>query len=67
VISYPSISTEDLHAAVERFYREFYLRPKPILRIMWDMVRDWKTMKRRLREAREFFGFMAQRRKTAAL
>jgi hypothetical protein len=48
-------------AALERFYRAFYLRPRPILRIMGDMVRDWETMKRRLREGREFFAFMSER------
>ena len=53
---------QEMHAALERFYRAYYLRPRPILRIMKDMVRDREVMQRRLREAREFFSFMAQRR-----
>ncbi len=65
VLTYPGLPAAKIHADLERFYREFYLRPKPILRIMRDMLRDWETMKRRLREGREFFGFMAQRRKQA--
>ncbi|MGD9764183.1 MAG: hopanoid biosynthesis associated radical SAM protein HpnJ [Candidatus Binatia bacterium] len=62
VLSYPDLSSAEMHDALERFYRAYYLRPRPILRIMRDMVRDRRVMKRRLREAREFFSFMAQRR-----
>jgi radical SAM superfamily enzyme YgiQ (UPF0313 family) len=61
VISYDSLKADEIHAALERFYRAYYLRPKPILRIMNDMIRDWETMKRRLREGREFFAFMTKR------
>ena len=57
---------QEMHAALERFYRAYYLRPRPILRIMRDMLRDREVMQRRLREAREFFSFMAQRRHAAA-
>lgn len=64
VLSYPELSSAEMHAALERFYRAYYLRPRPILRIMRDMVRDREVMRRRLREAREFFSFMAQRRQT---
>ena len=62
VIAYDDLSSGEIHAALERFYREYYLRPRPILRIMRDMLRDRQVMVRRLREAREFFSFMAQRR-----
>ena len=62
VLSYDNLSSAEMHAALERFYRAYYLRPRPILRIMRDMVRDREVMVRRLREAREFFSFMAQRR-----
>jgi hopanoid biosynthesis associated radical SAM protein HpnJ len=61
VISYDSLKADEIHTALERFYRAYYLRPKPILRIMNDMIRDWDTMKRRLREGREFFAFMTKR------
>ena len=65
VLAYEQLSSEEMHAALERFYRAYYLRPRPILRIMRDMVRDREVMRRRLREAREFFSFMAQRRQPA--
>jgi radical SAM superfamily enzyme YgiQ (UPF0313 family) len=66
VLSYDGLSSDAMHAALERFYRAYYLRPRPILRIMRDMVRDREVMRRRLREAREFFSFMAQRRHSGA-
>ena len=66
MLSYDSLSSAEMHEALERFYRAYYLRPRPILRIVKDMLRDREVMKRRLREAREFFSFMAQRRQPAA-
>ena len=62
VLDYDGLSSEEMHAAVERFYRAYFLRPRPILRIVKDMLRDRDVMRRRLREGREFFSFMAQRR-----
>ncbi|MBX3027938.1 hopanoid biosynthesis associated radical SAM protein HpnJ [bacterium] len=66
VLSYDQLSSAEMHEALERFYRAYYLRPRPILRIVRDMLRDREVMKRRLREAREFFSFMAQRRQPPA-
>ena len=65
VLSYENLSRGEIHDALERMYREFYLRPRPILRIVRDMLRDREVMKRRLREGWEFFSFMAQRRRSA--
>ena len=62
VLSYEGLPSSEIHSALERFYRAYYLRPRPILRIVRDMLRDRDVMRRRLREAREFFAFMAQRR-----
>jgi radical SAM superfamily enzyme YgiQ (UPF0313 family) len=62
VISYPSLSKEEMFEAVERFYRRFYLRPRPILRILADMLKDKDEFVRRIREGREFFSFMAKRK-----
>ncbi len=62
-LSYPELSAADMHEALERFYRSFYMRPRPILRIVRDMVRDGRVMRRRLREGVEFLSFLAQRRR----
>ncbi len=62
VLSYDDLDSETIHEELERFYREYYLRRGPILRIVRDMLRDREVMKRRLREGWEFFSFMAKRR-----
>jgi hopanoid biosynthesis associated radical SAM protein HpnJ len=62
VISYKGLSREEIFEAVERFYRRFYLRPRPILRILKDMLQDRDEFKRRIREGKEFFTFMTKRK-----
>jgi hopanoid biosynthesis associated radical SAM protein HpnJ len=66
VLSYDQLSSDEIHDALERFYRAYYLRPRPILRIVRDMLRDGEVMRRRLREAREFFSFLSARRQSTA-
>ena len=61
-LQYEGLSAREIFDAVERFYKRFYMRPKPILRIMGEMVRDRHEMKRRLREGAEFFSFMSKRK-----
>jgi len=61
-LEYPDLSKEEIFESVERFYRAYYLRPKPILRIIKTMLEDKDVCVRRLREGYEFFKSMAQRR-----
>ncbi|HYA85903.1 MAG TPA: hopanoid biosynthesis associated radical SAM protein HpnJ [Nitrospirota bacterium] len=61
-VSYDGLSREYIFESVERFYRRFYLRPRPILRIMKEMLRDRHVFVRRAREGAEFFSFMAKRK-----
>ncbi len=61
-LEYPGCSKEEIFEAVDRFYRAYYLRPKPILRIIKTMLEDKNVCVRRLREGYEFFRTMAQRR-----
>jgi hopanoid biosynthesis associated radical SAM protein HpnJ len=61
-LAYPGLSKEEIFEAVERFYRAYYLRPRPILRIIKTMLEDKHVCVRRLREGYEFFSSMAQRR-----
>ena len=61
-IEYDDLSGEEIFNAVEVFYNKFYLRPRPILRIVKTMIKDKETCKRRLREAKEFFSFMYKRK-----
>ncbi|HYE91165.1 MAG TPA: hopanoid biosynthesis associated radical SAM protein HpnJ [Terriglobales bacterium] len=61
-LSYPHLPDTAIFAAVERFYKRFYFRPKKMAAMTGEMLRDWELMKRRLREGREFFSFLARRR-----
>jgi radical SAM superfamily enzyme YgiQ (UPF0313 family) len=61
-LSYPHLPDTEIFAAVERFYRRFYFRPRKMGAIALEMLRDWDMMKRRLREGREFFSFLSRRR-----
>jgi len=61
-LEYPGLSKEEIFESVERFYHRYYLRPKPILRIVKTMLEDKDVCVRRLREGYEFFKSMAQRR-----
>jgi len=65
-ISYSSISSEELFEQVERFYRKFYMRPRPVLRILREMLHDRHEFVRRIREGKEFFSFMAKRKEVGA-
>ena len=65
-LEYPGLSKEQIFEDVERFYRSYYLRPKPILRIVKTMLEDKDVCVRRLREGYEFFKSMAQRRNDLA-
>ncbi len=65
VMWYPWLSSEEIFEAVELFYRRFYFRPAPIMRILKEMLRDRHEFARRIREGREFFSFMAKRKAAA--
>jgi hopanoid biosynthesis associated radical SAM protein HpnJ len=61
-LEYPGLSKEEIFEAVDRFYRAYYLRLRPILRILKTMLEDKDVFVRRCREGYEFFRTMAQRR-----
>jgi radical SAM superfamily enzyme YgiQ (UPF0313 family) len=65
-LEYPGLSKEEIFENVERFYHRYYLRPKPILRIIKTMLEDKDVCVRRLREGYEFFKSMAARRSDLA-
>ena len=47
---------------MDRFYRAYYLRPKPILRIIKTMLDDKYVFVRRCRAGYEFFKSLRQRK-----
>ena len=60
-LEYDGLSREEIFGWVEKFYRAYYFRPRPIARIVRTMLTDWQEMKRRLREGAEFFRFLRLR------
>jgi hopanoid biosynthesis associated radical SAM protein HpnJ len=65
-LQYPDLSKEEIFEAVDRFYRAYYLRPGPILRIIKTMLEDKDVFVRRCREGFEFFKSMRQRKQDLA-
>jgi len=61
-LEYPEATKEEIFEAVDRFYRSYYLRPKPILRIIKTMLEDKDVLVRRCREGYEFFKSLRQRK-----
>lgn len=65
-LQYPGLTREEIFEAVDRFYKSYYLRPRPILRIIKTMLEDRNTCWRRLREGWEFFSTLRQRKQDLA-
>ncbi len=64
-LQYDGLSKEEIFRAVERFYKAYYFRPRPIARMLGEMLGDFDVMKRRLREGAEFFRFLSLRSENA--
>jgi hopanoid biosynthesis associated radical SAM protein HpnJ len=65
-LHYPHLGHEEIHAALETFYKRFYFRGSKIAEILGEMLRSPQMMRRRLREGVEFFQFLRERRAPAA-
>ncbi len=61
-LEYPGLSKDEIFEAVDRVYRSYYLRQKPILRIIKTMLADKDVCVRRCREGYEFFKSLRQRK-----
>jgi len=61
-VSYPEISGDEIFAAVERFYKKYYFRPKYIFKAVKKMVKSADERKRMLSEAGQFLGAMRNRK-----
>jgi hopanoid biosynthesis associated radical SAM protein HpnJ len=66
VLGYPHLPREEIFAAVETFYRRFYFRPRKLVTIGAEMLRDRAVMRRRLGEGVDFLKFLARRRQEAS-
>jgi hopanoid biosynthesis associated radical SAM protein HpnJ len=63
-LNYPGLTSTMMFDSVEEFYRKFYLRPRKVFSLLWNMMGDPKVRTRRLREGGEFFRFMRERKKS---
>ena len=61
-LQYEHLSTAEIEDGVERMYRRFYFRIKPIARIVAEMATDRQMMVRRVREGKEFFAYLNERK-----
>jgi len=64
-LRYPHLTPDEMEEAVERMYRRFYFRWKPIFRIVREMATDRQMLTRRLREGQEFFSYLKERKEIA--
>jgi hopanoid biosynthesis associated radical SAM protein HpnJ len=60
-IQYPDLSREEMMAGVNRFYDEYYFRPKVIWRILREALWDAHERKRLYHEATEFLRVRRER------
>ena len=66
VIDYPGLQAEEIFAALPKFYRRFYFRPRYMLRAAQTMLVNPAERRRLLKEAREFFQFLFRRQQGQA-
>ena len=64
-IGYPHLSRTEIFQSVDLVYRRFYFRPRKMISLGAEMLRDRELMRRRLHEGRDFLRFLRQHRETA--
>jgi hopanoid biosynthesis associated radical SAM protein HpnJ len=57
-LCYPNLSIDEIEEAVERMYRRFFFRLKPIFRMFREMSTEKHMLVRRLREGKEFLDYL---------
>jgi hopanoid biosynthesis associated radical SAM protein HpnJ len=61
-LCYPNLGIDEIEEAVERMYRRFYFRLKPIFRMFREMSTEKHMLTRRLREGKEFLDYLNTRK-----
>lgn len=64
-LCYPNLRLDEIEEAVERMYRRFYFRLKPIVRMVREMLTEKQMLVRRVREGREFLDYLHIRKEIA--
>jgi len=63
-VSYPGLPAEEIYESVERFYRNFYFRPRYIAKALRKMASNGAERERMWKEGKQFLGTMRRRRTT---
>jgi len=61
-LGYPHLPRTEIFQSMDLFYRRFYFRPRKMISLAGEMVRDPQVMRRRLREGRDFLRFLRKHR-----
>lgn len=61
-LGYPHLPRTEIFASLDQFYRRFYFRPRKMISLGAEMLRDRQVMRRRLAEGRDFLRFLRRRR-----
>ncbi|MBI1727113.1 MAG: hopanoid biosynthesis associated radical SAM protein HpnJ, partial [Candidatus Rokubacteria bacterium] len=64
-IGYPHLSRTEIYSSVDEVYRRFYFRPRKMISLGAEMLRDRHVMRRRLSEGRDFLRFLRKHRAEA--
>jgi hopanoid biosynthesis associated radical SAM protein HpnJ len=62
-LGYPHLPRAEIFASVDQLYRRFYFRPRKMVSLASQMVRDPQVLRRRLSEGRDFLRFLRARRR----
>ena len=65
-VSYPDLPAAEIYECVERFYRDFYFRPRYIAKALRKMVTSSEERRRLWCEGKQFLGTMRKRRAAAS-
>jgi hopanoid biosynthesis associated radical SAM protein HpnJ len=65
-IGYPHLPRTEIYRSVDEVYRRFYFRPRKMISLGAEMLRDGAVLRRRLAEGYQFLRFLRQHRLDAA-
>ena len=66
-IGYPHLPRTEIYRSVDEVYRRFYFRPRKMISLGAQMLRDPELMRRRLSEGRDFLRFLRTHRTEATV
>src|SRR6266536_1809652 len=65
-IGYPHLPRTEIYRSVDEVYRRFYFRPRKMISLGTEMLRDRAVLRRRLTEGYQFLRFLRKHRLEAA-